>query len=87
MAAAMTMTTGLYAQTGTLTIDVKDITPTDATVTITPSSDDLKYYWGMSDKTVFENNGGADKAIENRINIWKSTASYYDDATWQEMMS
>jgi hypothetical protein len=87
MAAAMTMTTGLYAQTGTLTIDVKDITPTDATVTITPSSDDLKYYWGMSDKTVFENNGGADKAIENRINIWKSTASYYDDGTtWQEMM-
>lgn len=82
------MAAGLYAQTGTLTIDVKDITTNDATVVVTPSSDDFSYYWGLMNKTAFENNGGADKAIENRIKIWQSTADMYGDGTtWQEMMS
>ncbi len=88
IAAAMSTAASLYAQTGTLTIEVKDITSTDATVVITPSSDDLNYYWGLSTKADFEAKGGADKAVDNRIKIWENTAKYYDDGTtWQEAMS
>lgn len=71
----------------TLTIELKDEEPVDATVLITPSSDDITYYWGLSTLASFEADGGADKVVENRINVWKANASYWDDTTWQEVMS
>lgn len=85
---ALTTAALSFAQQGTLSIDVKNITDADATVVITPSSDDLKYYWRVDTRAAFDANGGADKVVDNRIAIWKNTADYYDDGTtWQEMMS
>lgn len=85
--AALTASALSYAQEGSLTIEVKDITETDANVVITPSSDDLMYYWRVDSKADFEAKGGADKVVENCIAVWERDASWYDDTTWQEMMS
>ena len=63
-----------FAQTPSLSIDVSDITPTDAKVTVTPSDNDLKYYWTVTPKATFEANGGAEKAVENRIAVWTRNA-------------
>lgn len=72
----------------TITINVKDITPTDATAVINPSANNLNYYWGLTTKDDFTAKGGADGMVQFRINIWKNTASYYGDGTtWQEAMS
>ena len=74
------------ASEGTLAIEVSDVSSMDAVVTITPSQGDISYYWNFADKETFLANGGAEKAIENRIAVWERLASYYDNTTWQEMM-
>lgn len=72
--------------TGTLEITVDNVSVQNATVTITPTPDELKYYWNYVDKATFEADGGADKAIENRIEKWKTHGSIYD-TPWQEIMN
>lgn len=74
------------AAEGSLAIEVSDVSSMDAVVTITPTPDDISYYWNFADKETFLADGGAEKAIENRIAVWERLASYYDNTTWQEMM-
>lgn len=74
------------AAEGSIGFAVSDVSAMDATVSVTPSSDELAYYWNFMDKETFLANGGVDKAIDNRIEVWKRNASYYDNTTWQEMM-
>ncbi|MDE5795887.1 MAG: hypothetical protein K2H75_02135, partial [Muribaculaceae bacterium] len=84
LAIAGSMTAMAYE--GTVALEVSDITSNDAVVSVTPSSDDLMYYWNVMDLKEFEAKGGIDKVIENRIAVWERNASYYDNTTWQEMM-
>lgn len=84
LALAGSMTAMAYE--GTVALEVSDITSNDAVVSVTPSSDDLMYYWNVMDRKEFEAKGGVEKAIENRIAVWERNASYYDNTTWQEMM-
>ncbi|MDE5877838.1 MAG: hypothetical protein K2H47_10140 [Muribaculaceae bacterium] len=74
------------AYEGTVSLEVSDITSNDAVVSVSPSSDELLYYWNIMDRKEFEAKGGAEKVIENRIAVWERNASYYDNTTWQEMM-
>lgn len=87
LAAALFCSATAFAEDAYLTIDVTDITVNSAEVTVTPSSDDLKFYTYIMLKSSFEDAGGADKAIENRIAIWERNASWYDNTTWQDMMN
>ncbi len=69
-----------------ITIEVSDIKTTDATISITPSSADLGYFYDMKTKAAFEAAGGADAVVEKQIQAWTNAAAWYDDTTWQEMM-
>lgn len=71
---------------GTIEIAISDITATDAVASLTPSSDELLYYWNFMVKEDFDAKGGAEKAIENRIQVWKNLAANYDNTTWEEIM-
>lgn len=76
------------ADEGSISIVVSDITMKDAKVTLTPSPSNLSYIWDFAVKEKFIADGGAEKAIENKIETWKKQADYYNDGTtWQEMMS
>lgn len=85
----LTMVGALTASAADLSLDisVSNVTKTNAYFTITPSSDDLTYFWKFMTKAKFDANGGAEKVVENAIEQWKYSASWYDDTTWQEMMS
>lgn len=69
-----------------ITIEVSDIKTTDATISITPSSADLGYFYDLKTKAAFEAAGGADAVVEKQIQAWTNMAAWYDDTTWQDMM-
>lgn len=75
-----------YAQEGSITLAVSDISAMDATVSISTNPEDLTYYWNFMDKESFEALGGADKILDYCIDRWENLASWYDNTTWQEMM-
>lgn len=82
---AISLAASVSAQ-NSLTIDVSDIKSNDATILITPSNGEFEYYWDITTKAQFEADGGVEKAIDNRIQIWKNHAANYDNTTWQEIM-
>ena len=69
-----------------LTIEVSEITAADALISITPATDDLRYYWNITSKKDFESSGGKDRTVQNRIDVWKRDAEMYD-TTWQDIMN
>lgn len=76
----------LQAQDNSLEIKVSDISCTDAVVTVTPSDDTFKYYWECCLQSEFDEIG-AENIISDHIARWERSASYYEDTTWQDMMS
>lgn len=87
--AAMVAVSGMIsmeAQEKSLEINVSNITCTDAVVTVTPSDDTFSYYWNMRPRADFDEIG-SDNIIANHIASWERNASYYDDTTWQDLMS
>ena len=70
----------------TIALDVKDITTTDATISITPSDDELGYFYDLKTKAAFTADGGADAVVEKQIQAWTNMAAWYDDTTWKDMM-
>jgi len=88
--AAILAFTGVFtagAQGQSLEVNVSDVSITDAKFTITPSDNDLKYYWMYDTKANFEANGGSEGIINKQINNWQNMASYYPGKTWQEIMT
>lgn len=83
---AMSGLSASAAETPSLDVNISDITTTDATVTITPSADDVTYYWSFDTRAGIEEKGGTEGIIERQIANWTRTAGYYDDTTWQDMM-
>ncbi|MCM1319803.1 MAG: hypothetical protein NC217_05425 [Muribaculaceae bacterium] len=71
---------------GSVTTTIRDITSTDAYMSFTPSDDSLPYCFFIDSKADFDANGGADKAIENKVAYWTRMAETYD-STWPEMMA
>ncbi|MCM1005879.1 MAG: hypothetical protein NC402_06250 [Prevotella sp.] len=69
-----------------ISIEVSDITASNAYMSFTPSSDDFGYCFFISSKADFDAAGGADKAIENQIKYWEQSAEIYQ-YTWQKVMS
>lgn len=73
-------------ETPSLDVNISGITTTDATVTVTPSADDVTYYWSFDTRAGIEEKGGKEGIIERQIANWTRLAGYYDNTTWQDMM-
>lgn len=83
----MSALTSMAAAQYSIDVKVSDVSKIDASIVITPSDPDVKYYWMFDTKANFEANGGKEGIVDFHIEGWKRTASYYNDTTWQEMMS
>lgn len=72
---------------GTIDLSVTDITPMNAHIKVTPSSEDFIYFYDVTLAELVEEKGG-EEAIPEKfiIDWWKFIADFYDDLTWQDVM-
>lgn len=70
---------------GTLTLEVEDITPMNAHIKITPSSNEFRYYYNITTPDIVEKFGGVENIPEKMIiDWWKFVADLYQLDDWRE---
>ncbi len=73
---------------GSIELEVSDITPMNAHIRITPSDDDIRYYFNITTPDIIEMKGGVDKIPEKLIiDWWKFLAEIYGGSMkWQDFI-
>ncbi|MDE6842827.1 MAG: hypothetical protein K2J24_04820 [Muribaculaceae bacterium] len=73
---------------GTITLEVSDITPMNAHIQITPSSDEIYYYFDVTTPDIIEMKGGIENIPEKLIiDWWKFMAEIYGGSyVWQDFI-
>lgn len=74
------------ASAATIDIDVSNITVNNADVVITPSDDDVRYYYNLTTAADFEAKGGVDGIIDSCKASWESMAGMYYESSWIGMI-
>ena len=69
------------------TITVDDITWRNAYVAVAPADDSVKYIYGVLTLEEYNSFGSAEAIMADRKDGWESTAEWYDNTTWLDMMA
>ncbi|MDE7412773.1 MAG: hypothetical protein K2N05_03145 [Muribaculaceae bacterium] len=70
---------------GTITLEVEDITPMNARIKITPSSNEYRYFYDITTPDIIEAKGGVENIPERLIiDWWKFLADIYQLDDWRE---